>query len=238
MPPQVRDLQALIAEQQAALKPQYDLIDQDIVGTENAGTAQIAGIGATKDREVKAISQRAQKKGMWFSGAPVAEESDYTMSTYLPALAQLQSTIASARNNLLGKKAELGKAAFDTAFGTREGDISAKRTWDAAETDRRWQEQQAAQDRAFKSAESEKDRRAAAANASREAGTSASMAFDADRKAISSELFQVTGDDGFVSPGSYAKAKNAWTGSGYDPKTFDVYFASYRNPGNQYYKLG
>lgn len=238
MPPQVRDLQALIAEQTAALQPQFQLLDQDIQTNAQAGAAQEQGLEAKKTKAFKNIGQAAQDRGMFFSGFAPNEEAEYTAGTYLPALAQLQATIAQTRSQLLGKKAELGKSAFDTAFQTREGDIGAKRTWDAQETQRRWEEQQAALDRDFKAKESAKDRAAAAAAASRSSGVSASQAFDADRKAIAGELFQVTGDDGFVSPGSYAKAKNAWVSSGYDSKSFDNYFASYRNPGNKYYKLG
>lgn len=240
MPPQVqvRELQSLIAEQNAALTPQYDLINNDIAANDRAGTAQEAGLEAKKNRAFKQIGQASQDRGMFFSGFTPNEEAEYNAGTYLPQLAQLQATIASTRSNLLGKKADLGTKAFDTAFQTREGDVAAKRTWDATETDRRWQEQQAAQDRAFKANESTKDRAAAAAQASRQSGVSASQVLDADRKAISGELFQVTGNDGFVSPQSYAKAKNNWVGAGYDSKTFDAYFASYRNPGNKDYKIG
>lgn len=242
MPPQVRDLQSLIAEQNTALQPQYGLIDADIAGNDTAGQAQERGLDAKKTTAFKQIGQASQDKNMFFSGFSPNEEAEYTAGTYLPALAQLQATIASTRSNLLGKKAELGKSAFDTAFQTREGDVTAKRTWDAAETQRRWEESQAAQERDFKAAESAKDRAAAAAQAARAtaagSATSAAQALDADRKALAGELFQVTGSDGFVSPGSYQKAKNAWVGSGYDAKTFDANFASFRNPGNKNYKLG
>jgi hypothetical protein len=238
MPPQVRDLQQLIAEQTNALKPQLDLINNDIAANDASGQAQELGLQAKQKKAFGNIEQAAQDKGMFFSGFSPDEQANYTSDTYLPALAQLQATIAGARSNLLGKKADLNKGAFDTAFQVREGDVAAKRTWDAAETDRRWQEQQAALERDFKAKESAKDRAAAAAQASAQAGVSASQAFDADRKAMSSELFQVTGNDGFVSPQSYQKAKNNWVGAGYDAKTFDSYYASFRNPGNKNYKLG
>lgn len=238
MQPQVRELQSLIAEQNASLNPQYDLINSDIAANAQAGAAQEAGLEAKKKRAFGDIEQTASDKNMFFSGFSPDEQAGYTADTYLPALAQLQATIASTRSNLLGKKADLGSKAFDLAFQTREGDINAKRTWDAAETDRRWQEKQAETDRAFKASESAKDRAAAAAQAAQNKGVSAQDVLDADRKAISGELFQVTGNDGFVSPQSYAKAKNNWVGAGYDSKTFDSYFASYRNPGNKNYKIG
>lgn len=242
MPPQVRELNDLIQTLQVGVQPQKALLDADILATETAGKAQEAGLAATAQKEYGNIEQRAQNKGMFFSGFSPDQQAEYNSTTYLPALAQLQATIAGTRSQLLGKKADLDSKVFDSAFQAREGDVNAKRTWDAAETQRQWEAKQAEVDRAFKASESAKDRAAAEAAARRAsaqgAATSASQAFDADRKAISSELFQVTGSDGYVSPGSYQKAKNAWVGSGYDAKTFDSYFGAYRNPKNKNYKLG
>lgn len=238
MQPQVRELSDLQKLLQQSVAPQKQLIDADIAGLATAGAAQEAGLQAKQTTAFGQIEQAAQDKGMFFSGFSPDQQATYTADTYLPALAELQATIAASRSNLLGKKADLDTEVFNKAFDAREGDIAAKRTWDAAETDRRWQEKQAQLDRDFKARESAADRAAAAAQVAAGNAASAQEALDGDRKAISSELFQVTGDDGFVSPGSYAKAKNAWVGSGYDAKTFDSYFSSYRNPGNKNYKLG
>lgn len=244
MAPQVRELNSLIKQQQDALKPQYDLINADIAANDKAGAAQEAGLQAKQTQAFGNIEQAAQDKGMFFSGFSPDEQANYTADTYLPALAQLQATIAQTRSNLLGKKADLGTKAFDTAFQTRESDIAAKRDWNKMTAQQQFEAKQAQIDRDFKAnqaaldrAEQAKDRAAAAAQASAGRAASAQEAFDGDRKAISNELFKVTGSDGYVSPNSYAAAKNNWMGAGYSGKSFDAYFGAYRNPANKYYKL-
>lgn len=130
MPPnQVRELQALIAEQQQAIAPQKQLIDADIAANATAGVAQEAGLGAVKDREFRNIGQRSQNKGMFFSGFSPDAEAEYTAGSYLPALAQLQATIASTRSSLLGKKADLDTDVFNRASGMRENDITSARAY-------------------------------------------------------------------------------------------------------------
>lgn len=227
MPPQVRDLQALIAEQTASLKPQYDLIEGDIVSNANAGQAQEIGLGAKKDKAFKQIGQASQDKGMFFSGFSPNEEAEYTAGTYLPALAQLQATIASTRSNLLGKKAELGKSAFDTATNIREQDISTKNSWDAAERQRAFQAEQDRISREATAAENEKNRRADAANSARSA---AGAAGPSNQELFSSELAKSAGNDGRVSPGVYNALKQQWVSSGYgDYKSFHDKYWKFAN---------
>lgn len=227
MAPQVRDLQALIAEQTASLKPQYDLIENDIVGNATAGAAQEAGLGARKDKAFKQIGQSSQDKGMFFSGFTPNEEAEYTAGTYLPALAQLQATIASTRSNLLGKKAELGKSAFDTATNIREQDISTKNSWDAAERQRAFQAEQDRISREATAAENEKNRRADAANSARGAAASAGPS---NQELFASELAKSAGNDGKVSPGTYNALKQQWVASGYgDYKSFHDKYWKFAN---------
>ena len=76
MAPQVRDLQSLINEQNAALKTQYDLIEGDITRNEQAGGAQQAGLDAAKVKAFKQIGQASQDKGMFFSGFSPNEEAE------------------------------------------------------------------------------------------------------------------------------------------------------------------
>lgn len=236
--PIVRDLNQLVSELGQSVKPQQDLITQDIAANAASGDAQIAGLGAKKDQAFGQIEQGAQNKGMFFSGFSPNEQAQYTAGTYLPALAQLQSTIASTRSQLLGKRADLNSSVFDKAFATREGDVNSMNDWNKMNEQQQFQAREAALSRDFQSRESQKDRSAAAANAARSsAGASPADVLGADRKAIAGELSKVTGGDGYVSPGSYATMKNQWTSAGYDAKTFDGYFASYRNPKNTAYKI-
>lgn len=238
MQPGVRDLQALIAEQTAALQPQFGLIDADITSNTNAGAAQEQGLTATKDKTFKQIGQASQNKGMFFSGFTPNEEADYTASTYLPALAQLQATIAQTRSNLLGKKAELGKSAFDTAFKTREEDKAVVNRWNEMTAQQQFQASQAEKDRAFQAQQNllkiQSDERQGAAN--RSASSKASAGPSAASNAAAG-LRAYVGDDGYVSPGTYASVKAQWVGSGDGTAAqFDKQFAGFKNPNNKNYR--
>lgn len=231
MPPQVRDLQALIAEQTASLKPQYDLIEGDIASNATAGAAQEIGLGAKKDKAFKQIGQSSQDKGMFFSGFTPNEEAEYTAGTYLPALAQLQATIASTRSSLLGKKAELGKSAFDTATNIREGDIQAERSWTAAERQRAFQAEQDRIQREAQAAEAEKNRQfEAKQNAANRSASAAQSAGPSNQELFAAELAKSTGKDGKVSPGTYNALKQQWVASGYgDYKSFHDRYWKFAN---------
>lgn len=229
MTPQVRDLQALIAEQKQSLLPQQQLLDQSIDANDQSGAAQLGGLEATKDKAFKNITQTSQNKGLFFSGFAPNEQAEYLGGTYLPAVAQLQAQIAGARAQLLGKKADLDKSAFDTATSIREGDINRLDEWNKTETQRAWQAQQDAAQRSFTAEQNAKDRAAAAASAGK-SKTDPEEILAADRNSIASQLASDTGKDGYVSPVTYKKLRNAWTAKGYDSKTFDAYFKPFRNP--------
>lgn len=166
MPPAVRDLQALIAEYGKAYDPQRALIDADITTNANAGAAQEAGLEAKKVKAFQGIEQGAQNKGMYFSGFSPNEQANYTSDTYLPALAQLQATIAGTRSSLLGKKADIETDVYNKAFNTREGDITAKNNWQSEQERRQYEADQAEKQRQFEASENAKNR-AASASASR-----------------------------------------------------------------------
>lgn len=158
MPPAVRELQSLIAEYGKAYDPQRALIDADITANANAGAAQEQGLQAKQVQAFKGIEQKAQNKGMYFSGFSPNEQAEYTSDTYLPALAQLQATIAATRSGLLGKKADIETDVYNKAFNTREGDITAKNNWEAEQDRRRWEAEQARIAAEREAAEREKDR--------------------------------------------------------------------------------
>lgn len=175
MPP-VRELQSLIAEQQQAIAPQKALIDQSIEQNAASGAAQEAGLAATQKKAFGNIEQAAQNKGMFFSGFSPDQQAEYTSSTYLPALAQLQATIAATRTNLLGKKADLDTDIYKSAFATRESDVAAKRTFDSEQERRAWEAEQARIQREAAAAEAERNRQheSRLASASRAASQAAS----------------------------------------------------------------
>lgn len=54
--------------------------------------------------------------------------------------------------------------------------------------------------------------------------------------ALAQELRGVAGKDGYVSPQSYAAARQEWIGAGFSSKVFEDYFAGFKNPKNKNYK--
>lgn len=172
MPPQVRELQSLIAEYGKAYDPQRALIDADINANTNAGAAQEQGLQAKQTQAFKTIEQRGQNKGMYFSGFSPDEQANYTSDTYLPALAQLQATIAATRGSLLGKKADIETSVYEKAFNTREGDIAASKNWQSEQERRAWEAEQARIAREFEASENSKNRSASAANSRSSQGPS------------------------------------------------------------------
>lgn len=230
-PPQVRDLQALIAEQTASLTPQYQLIDESINANEQSGQAQVAGLDATKRKAFGQIEQAASNKGMYFSGFSPAEQAEYTASSYLPELAKLQGTIAGARNSLLGKKADLGKSAFDAATNIREGDIQTLRAWEKMTAEQQFNASEAEKQRVFQAQQNEKDRQLQASEGAKgRAASAASSAGPSNQELFASELAKSTGKDGKVSPGTYNALKQQWVASGYgDYKSFHDKFWKFAN---------
>lgn len=156
--PAVQDLQALIAELGQSVNPQKALIDQSIEQNTNAGAAQEQGLAAQKDTAFRTIDQGAQNKGMYFSGFSPDEQAKYTAGTYLPALAQLQATIASTRAGLLGKKADLDTDVYNKAFSTRENQKNQLNAYNNEQEARAFQAEQARIQREAAAAEAEKDR--------------------------------------------------------------------------------
>jgi len=163
--PQVRDLNQLIGELGQAYIPQKTQIDQDIQAAENSGQAQEAGLGATQKQQFGQIEQKAQNKGMFFSGFSPDEQAKYTSTVYLPALANLRSTIAATRSQLLGKKANIDSQIANQAFTVREGDVAAQRAWQQQQEQMAFQAEQARLAREAAARENAANRRASAAPA-------------------------------------------------------------------------
>jgi hypothetical protein len=234
--PQVQDLQSLIGQYQTALAPQSQQIDTEIAANDTSGQQQTQGIDAQKTTAFKGITQQANDRGGYFSGFTPDAEATYTAGTYLPALAQLQATIAGTRNTLLGKKADLSTTANTSALSERSNEQSAFNTWQQQQDQMAQQEKLQQEQEAFTAAQNAADRTQKTQLAGQSAGSDTAAQLSADRASIVGELSKVTGSDGYVSPGSYATAKNAWVGEGYDAKQFDSYFGGFKNPKNKNYK--
>ena len=232
--PAVRELNTLVNELGQSVKGQKSLIDNDIATNDRAGQAQIEGLRAQQVQAFGNIEQAASDKGMLFSGFSPDQQAQYTATTYLPALANLQATIAQTRSALMGKKADLDTSVFNKAFDTREGDISRRFSFDERVAGQQFSASEAEKARQFEARENAATRAAQAAQsaASRAAEPSAAQN-------MSTALTSKVGGDGFVSPGTWNALRAQWTSGGYgDAAAFDQAFADYRNPKNPNYKVG
>lgn len=243
--PAIRDLNVLVNELGQSVKGQKALIDADIASNAQAGQAQIEGLQAQQQQAFGQIEQAASDKGMFFSGFSPDQQAQYTSTTYLPALANLQATIAQTRSALMGKKADLDTNVFNKAFDTREGDISRRFSFDERVASQEFQRSERIAGQEFSASEAEKARQFearenAATRAAQAAQSAASRAAEpsaAQNMAIA--LTSKVGGDGFVSPGTWNALRAQWTSGGYgSAASFDQSFADYRNPKNPHYKVG
>lgn len=120
--PTVQSLNDIIGQITAAQAPEQATIDSNISANDQSGNAQVAGLNQAQTNAFGQINQNASDKGLYFSGYTPQSEATYTGSTYLPALAKLQNTIATTRNTLLGQKADLQTQANIQALTTQQGE--------------------------------------------------------------------------------------------------------------------
>lgn len=153
--PAVQDINALIAQYKQAFQPQQDVLDQQVQANDQSGTAAEAGLNAKKTQEFGNIEQAASDKGMAFSGFSPDQQAKYTGTTFLPALAGLQSAIANTRLGLLGKKADLNATANSQALDTNAKEKSAYEQWVADQEKMAFQAHQADLDRQTQMAQSQ-----------------------------------------------------------------------------------
>jgi len=231
MQPQVRDLNGLIATLTQGAQGQFNQIDSDIAANDKAGTAQVAGLDAKKTRAFGDIEQGAQNKGMFFSGFSPDSQARYTADTYLPALAQLQQTIAGTRSQLLGKKADINANLFDKAFATQEGDRSVLNDWNKMTAQQQFEASQADKQRAF-----EAQQNLMAARSSGGGSAKAPTAAQTKAAALSDLQSDIAGAFNSFSPQDFksgktekvlAQLQNAYAGD-VDPKTISTYLYQYR----------
>lgn len=156
--PVVHTLEDIIKQIQTAYKPQQDFLDSTIAQNDTSGTAQVQGLDAAKAQAFNGIAQAATNKGMTFSGFTPNEQATYTGSTYLPALARLQQSIADTRNSLLGKKADLVTQGNAQALDVQRGEQQALDAYNAEQEKIRLQLEAEARQREFQAQQAALDR--------------------------------------------------------------------------------
>lgn len=231
--PAVQNLSDIVSQIGAAYAPQKALIDQSIAANDASGAAQQAGLQAKQTQAFSNIDQTATNRGMAFSGFTPDAEAKYTGSTYLPALANLQNTIAATRNNLMGKRAGLDTAANTQAFTVHQGQVNEAQKWQDTQDAAARAEQIRQEQNAFTANQNALNRSAAASRAATSAAATKAAAvaqFNNDVANGNQALKGMAGSDGYISPAAYNNAKQQWQQAGYTGVQFDHAFSGFRNP--------
>lgn len=232
--PVVRNLNDLVATIGQGVVAQKAGIDQSIADNEKYGTAQVAGLDAKKTSAFEDITQASQNKGMFFSGFSPDQEAKYTSDTYLPALAQLQQTIATTRAGLFQQKNQLDTDVFNKAFGSQEQDRSVLADWNKMTAQQQFEASEADKQRVFTAQQNQAQINAQASQgAANRAASAASSGGGTDVKgvmaSVGSFLKSKVGKDQHVSPSTWQSAKEQWVSAGGDPGSFAQTFYGYAN---------
>lgn len=93
-------LEQILASRKQLYDPQRELVQQQIAQLDPQQQAATQGLETAKQTAFGDINNAANARGLAYSGAPIAEQQRYVGATYLPALANLQSTYASNKSKL------------------------------------------------------------------------------------------------------------------------------------------
>ena len=77
-----------------------EVYNKGIEATNPQESADIGGLEQAKTNAFESINTGANRRGMFFSGIPLAEQSKYVGENYLPAVASLKNRYAGIRSNL------------------------------------------------------------------------------------------------------------------------------------------
>lgn len=114
-----------MSEISASYQPQKDVLNQQIGTLDPQLQAETQGLDAAKTDAFNQITDQSNRRGLLFSGIPLAEQAQYTGANYLPAVANLKSKYAQQRFNLQNALAGLDQDAYKTALGQFNSEQSA-----------------------------------------------------------------------------------------------------------------
>lgn len=137
-----RALQDIITELNNVYDPQRQVYNSQMTQLDPQMTAEQQGLEAQKRDSFQQITERANRRGMFYSGIPVAEEQRYTASEFLPAVANLRAKYASQRFGLQEALTKLTAEQYNQANALRQKEL------DREEEQRQFNERLAAQERA------------------------------------------------------------------------------------------
>ena len=135
-----------MSELDTSYQPQKDLYNKQISGVDPALEAEQQGLQAQKEDSFRGITEQANRRGLFYSGVPIAEQARYTGGQFLPALANLRGKYITQKNSLTEALNQLGMQQGQEARNIRQTELAND------ESARRFNIEQAARDRAAASA--------------------------------------------------------------------------------------
>lgn len=95
-----RALGDILTELNTVYDPQKALVKEQMQTLDPSQSAEMQGLQSAQQDAFQAITEAANRRGMFYSGAPIAEQQKYTGATYLPAVANLRAKYAQQKFNL------------------------------------------------------------------------------------------------------------------------------------------
>lgn len=113
----------IMKESDSYYQPKKDLYNQQLSQTDPQQQAEVQGLQQQQQDTFSQIRDQAQRRGLFFSGIPLAEQAKYTASQFLPAVANLQGKYAQQRFGLQNALTDLGSQQYSDAMGIQQKQI-------------------------------------------------------------------------------------------------------------------
>lgn len=114
----------ILKELDAGYNPQRQAINNQIAQLQPQADAQIQGLKTQQQNAFTDITNGARDRGMGFSGIPIDEQAKYTGGTFLPAVANVQSSLNNSKNSLTDALNNVNLDQRKSAYGIRDGQLT------------------------------------------------------------------------------------------------------------------
>ena len=115
-----RELAQIMTELDAVYRPQRDLYNQQLGQQDPQMEAEQKGLMAQKEDSFRQITDQANRRGMFYSGLPIAEEQRYTGQQFLPAMANLAGKYKASKDSLAETLFRLDREQNSQAYGIQD----------------------------------------------------------------------------------------------------------------------
>lgn len=119
-----RSFDQVYAELGSAFDPSAQLVQQQIESIPGSTDALIQQADAKKDLAFTQITDGARRRGMGFSGIPLAEQATYASTEYAPAIANVKSQAEGRKVSLLESLNSLGRDRRTQAQGIYDNEVA------------------------------------------------------------------------------------------------------------------